>query len=166
MRGRCRAPQVDLPGELCGVVGGEQLRERRFDRARVGAPALTVGEGELFRLDHDMDRIGRQEAHARKIEMFEDFQLFEQYEAGRIGWRLDHRETAVVDADWFLLFGLEGFEIGGRYQTPRGLETGREPPRQAAAVEGIRAVRGDLFERAGEVDLDDQGAKRRRLTTG
>ena len=95
--GRRRAPQVDAPGELRGIVGGQQLCERRFDRMRVGAPALAVGEGELLRLDHDMHRVGRQEAHARKIEMLEDFQLLEQHEAGRVGRRLEHGEAAIVD---------------------------------------------------------------------
>src|SRR5262249_3705546 len=70
--------------------------------------------------------------------------------------------AAVVDADWRLLLGLEGCEIGGGDEAPGGFETRREPPRQTAAVEGFRAVGGDLFERAGKIGLDDRGAERRR----
>src|ERR1700756_408143 len=98
--------------------------------------------------------------------MLKDLQLFEQHEAGRVWRRFEHRETAVVNADGILLIGLEGVEIGRRNQTSGSLQTGRQPPPQATVVEGSRAVRGDLFERSGEVRLDDRSAEGRRLTAG
>ena len=85
---------------------------------------------------------------------------------GRIRRRLEHREAAVLDADRLLLLGLEGFEISGRNQGSRPFETGRQPPRQAAAIERFRAVRGDLFERSGEFGLHDRSTEWRRLTVG
>src|SRR6202011_3234204 len=74
---------VDAAGEAGGVLGGQQLVERRLDGARVGAPALTVGEGELLDLDHEVHQIGRAEPHRGDVEMLEDFELLEYDEAGR-----------------------------------------------------------------------------------
>src|SRR5262249_43360794 len=70
--------------------------------------------------------------------------------------------AAVIDPYRLLLFRLEGSEIGGGDEAPGSLETRREPPCQAAAVEGSGAVGRDLFERAGEVGLHDRGAEWRR----
>ena len=86
---------------------------------RVGAPALAVGEGELLCLDHDVDRIGRQQSHRGEVEILEDLELLEQHEAGRIGRRLEHGKAAIIDADRLLHLGLEGCEIAGRDQSPR-----------------------------------------------
>src|SRR6266478_4929582 len=57
--GRRCLPHVDTGCEPLGVVGGEQYTERCCNRIRVGRPTLAVGEGELLRLDHDMDRVSR-----------------------------------------------------------------------------------------------------------
>jgi hypothetical protein len=90
----------------------QQFRQRRSERARVGGPALAVGEGEPLGFDHDVDGVSRQKAHRGEIEVLEDLQLLEQHEAGRIGRRLEDREAAVVDRDRLLNFGRAGCQIG------------------------------------------------------
>ena len=93
-------------------------------------------------------------------EMFETWhKMIAMLESG-----LDVRKviTHRLPADKF----LEGFEIIGRNQAPDRLETGRESPGQPAAVEGFLAARGDLFERTGEVRLDNRSTEARRFTAG
>jgi hypothetical protein len=65
-----------------------------------------------------------------------------------------------------LPLGSERGEIGCRDEGPGGFETGRETPRQAAAIEALGTVGGDLFEGIGEIRLDDQCGERRRLARG
>ena len=71
---------IDTGSEPGGVIRRQQFGEGRvamnfFKRARVGAPALAIGESELFRLDQHMHEIGRAEPHGFQIEMFDDLQL-------------------------------------------------------------------------------------------
>ena len=93
------AAHVDLRGEPGGVFGRQQAVERRLERARVGGPALAVGESELFRLDQHMHQIGRQQPHGGEIELLDDLQFFEQHKARRIGRRFEHPIAAVIDRD-------------------------------------------------------------------
>jgi hypothetical protein len=122
---RSCTPQVDPPGKPRGILGRQKPRERCFGRARVGAPTLAVGKGEFLRLDHHMDRVGRQEAHASEIEMLDDLQLFEEHKTGRVWRRFEHGEAAIIDADRLLLLGLESVEIGGRHQASGSVEARR-----------------------------------------
>ncbi len=98
--------------------------------------------------------------------MLEDLQLLEQYKAGRVGRRLEHGVAAIVDCDRLLFLGHECFEIASPDQSPGRVETGGQPPRQPAAIEGFGAVGGDLFEGAGEIGLDDRSAEARRFAVG
>src|SRR5271169_3058796 len=95
--------------------------------------------------------------------MLEDLQFLEQYKAGRVGRRLEHGKAAVVDRDRLLSLCVEVGEIGRRYRGPDNLETPHQPPRQGAAIKGFGALRGDFFERAGEILLYDRSTDRRRI---
>src|SRR5277367_322573 len=98
--------------------------------------------------------------------MLKDLELFEQDETGRIERRFEHGIAAIIDRDWLLLLGREGFEIVRPDQGPRRIEARREPPRQTAAIEGLGSIGSDLLERAGEIGLDYQRAEPRRFALG
>ena len=122
------ARRMSMPaGEPRGVVGGQQLARAALRRERGSAPQRSrSAKASFFASTMTCTASADSRPIAGEIEMLEDLQLLEQYEAGRVGRRLEHGEAAIVDRDRLLLLGLERFEIGGRDQTSR-------PPRRPAA---------------------------------
>ena len=110
--------------------------------------------------------VRRHEPHAREIEMFDNFQFLQQHEPGGIGRRFENGVTAVIDRDRLLFLGDEFGEIALADQRTGSFKASRNPSREPAAVKGLGAVRGDLFERTRKFRLHNRRTQRRRSPIG
>ncbi len=134
---------------------GPRLRQQAVElhvvELRIGDVAQPVGEGELLRLDHQVDRLRVE--RVVDLGVLDDVELLEQDQA--LAWQacLVHRVAAIGDRQRRGNVGLVLGEVLGAQQAAPTLQVSDHPLRDVAAVKRRSAVAADRFQRVGEVGL-------------
>ena len=151
---RTRARRRDRRAQRVGISLRGQPRDRNLVEIRIAEVFGAVGIGELHRLGHDMDFLGRVLAEARQRKALENVEDFDDVDAARGRRRhRDDRMAAIGAADRHPLARAIGRQIIETHVAARAIDRGDDFGGDGALVEGVGAAVGDRAQSRGEIVL-------------
>src|SRR5215208_120922 len=148
----------DAPTQVRGVVFRDQTSRRDLlvvPELRVSYLFVEILEGELLRLDLEVDTVRARGFHGGQLESFEDVEHLQGRGALAGGWDLVDPDTSVVGRDRLDEGRLVGREILLREVTSGLLRGARDARCNLAFVESVGAPFGDGRDRGRKVHLGE-----------
>ena len=157
-----RALRIDQLRPRLQVFLVEQRLRAHVHVVDVGHVAPAIGEGELHRLDLQVQAVGAVHRVRAQVEVLEDAERDQRHDALAVGRDLVQRVAAVVHLERLHPVGPVRREVGGAHRAAVLLRRRLDLCGELAAIERLALRGGDLFQRRG-MFLEDEpfsGARR------